>query len=429
MRLLSWPGKLFEGAYNTATIAWNATGDLYAWSVHITRLGVEAFAKRRFPKCYDELDGGDIRIMRAFLEPESASNTYSLLGGPDGFRAPETEMKLLLNPVASARFADDAYGPVANRDNSFVIAEGGAKQGSERWLFINGIATTREMAKLNVSQLTKLFGHDFINVHNPTQGVVHDIVESALQKFTNINTEPSARAFIEIADALLDPSVKKVRVVAHSQGTIIVGDALDLIYCGIDKKFFDRTNMNDEELEQFLSLSHGTLPSYEMRKRFADLKDQTKLVCDKLELYMFANAASRMCYLNEESCLPHIESYVNESDIVTRLGALARDEFHREDLIRIDGPVLFRTGYGHLLNAHYLPALTNGAYTPLKPLANEDERCIESSIHEAVRGNPCARNPKRVTKNAAPRLAGLLVKPPRAAKKVAKRGPPDARPD
>jgi hypothetical protein len=46
-------------------------------------------------------------------------------------------------------------------------------------------------------------------------------VESVLQKFTNINSDPSARAFVEIADALLEDAVKKVCVVAHSQGTTL----------------------------------------------------------------------------------------------------------------------------------------------------------------------------------------------------------------
>ncbi len=55
----------------------------------------------------------------------------------------------------------------------------------------------------------------------------------------------------------------------------------------------------------------------------------------KLELYMFANAASRMCYFYEDSrgVAPYIESFSNRHDIVSRLGCLAQDHVQQADLM------------------------------------------------------------------------------------------------
>ncbi len=69
----------------------------------------------------------------------------------------------------------------------------------------------------------------FTTIYNPTQGLIRDIVESAMQKFTNVNSETVARALIALAAALADPSVEKVRVLAHSQGSIVMGDVLDML--------------------------------------------------------------------------------------------------------------------------------------------------------------------------------------------------------
>lgn len=397
------PGRAAELLRDASVIGLNATGEIYDWIVNINRLRIESFAKRRFSECYEQLDGGDIRLMTAFLEPEWMSNTWSLLYGRG---SSEVRSEYSLDRPGVVALVDDAFGPLAMRDNSFVVAQDGAYDNDERWFFINGIATSRDLARLNVEALARLFNRKFITIHNPTQGPVHDLVEAALQKLTNINTEPVARAFVEITAALLDPMVKKVVVIGHSQGTIVTGDVLDLIYCSVDPKYFDRTNMNREDFEEFFVFSHGTLNSDELRAARAQLNGQDALVCEKLELYMFANAASRMCYLDCDGRKPRIESFANERDIVTRLGVLASDAFHAEDLIRIDGPVFTCRRYGHLLNTHYLPGLLAGEYKLLSPHA---DRCIGSSVHEDVLGNPCDKNPQRVAGDTDSRLMGQYL--------------------
>jgi hypothetical protein len=182
---------------------------------------------------------------------------------------------------------------------------------------------------------------------------------------------------------------------------------LDLLYLSIDECFFDRTNMNDEDLREFLNVSNGTVKSGELRRLKDQLEAAGKKLLEKLELYMFANAASRMCYALPEKKCPHIESYANEHDIVTRLGSLARDDFHKEDLIRIDGSLFTRTRSGHLLNAHYLPDFERDLYE-LKLGQEPEDRFIGSSIHDPVLGNPGTKHPKYEPGPGFPKLRQYL---------------------
>lgn len=397
------PGKLADRSVESIVVGSNATRQLITWFTYVHRLGVLSLAERMFPELYEDLDGGDKRILRAFLDPESISNTASLLFGKGVFGE---NAELSMPPREVIRLLRDAFGTEATFDNSFVERDAGVAACRERWFFINGIATSREFARRNVATLRTAFGRPFTLIHNPTQGLTTDLMESCLQKFTNANTEPVARAFLEIAQALLDDATQLVAVIAHSQGTIITGDVLDLVYISIDPKLYDRTNLNDEDWDFFTSYSSGTVKAAELRRAASQLRDRGPEVLAKLELYMFANAASRMCYVDAERRLPHIESYANEHDIVTRLGCLARDDFHEEDLIRIDGSLFTCNRYGHLLNAHYLPDFFTGAYR----LRNEHvAQSIGGSVHDPVTGNPCLKHPKHVSGPVQSRLAERLV--------------------
>jgi hypothetical protein len=403
LQLLADIGRLCANLREASAIAYNGSREGVDWFFKIHRLYIETYTRRHFPDCYALLDGGDIRMITAFLEPDSLSNTYSLLAGEGGWGL---QSEFRLPPSQLAAYLADMFGTLAQRDSPVVIADDAAYRSGERWFYINGIINSRALVVRNAAALKAAFDRDFITIHNPTQGLVHDIVESALEKFTNTNTEVVARAFLELAHALLDPHVERVCVVAHSQGTIIMGDVLDLIYAGIGERYLDRTNMNDEDVASFRNFSYGTVHAYEIRRLMDMLRDRAEEVAKKLELYMFANAASRMCYLFPKRCLPHIESYANEHDIVTRLGALARDAFHEEDLVRIDGPVFTSNRYGHQFSAHYLPGFVAGQYQLLEPYKGP---CIGDSVHDAVRGNPCAKNPLRTEGPTQSRLRGYLA--------------------
>jgi len=122
-------------------------------------------------------------------------------------------------------------------------------------------------------------------------------------------------------------------VIAHSQGTIIAANIL----------------------ERLTQLHRGEIaPPGSSRYGLATLTtDQVA----KLEIYAFANCATRMPYIDGDLCVPWLESYGNQWDLVARLGMLAPDKDGTG--VRIDGPIYQRAdSTGHLLNEHYLLPVT-----------------------------------------------------------------------
>lgn len=218
----------------------------------------------------------------------------------------------------------------------------------EAWFYINGVMTNDSVAQLNSAQLAQLFHRPITMIWNATDSVPIDLVECALGKQWYWNVEPAVVGFPPLYDALRDDNKKRVVVIAHSQGTIILANILQLLqevgparaeaaveaYAPPEIVFPDETDIKPGDFDP-LSDDH--------------LK--------KLEIYLFANCANKMAYLKEppvgERPVPWIESYGNEFDIVARLGMFAPHA--AEHGIQLAGPMYQHNGkWGHLFGAHYL---------------------------------------------------------------------------
>lgn len=217
----------------------------------------------------------------------------------------------------------------------------------ESWFFINGVATDEALARLNAEYLALLFHRPITLVHNATNALGIDLLECAVGKGWDIMCEPALRALPEIVAALDDPAKRRVIVVCHSQGTIIMANVLRALI--------------DETARAELAAARGRLqqarpapPALPTVEGVADPKHLSKL-----EIYSFATCATVMTHCR--SCrrtrkgkpVPWLEHFANEHDLVARLGMLApRKQQHG---IRIDGDAYCRTNaWGHLLNQHYL---------------------------------------------------------------------------
>ena len=119
-KALSRAGRMLETLYESAVISRNLAHELHDWVFHINRLSVLSFAQKNFADVYARLDGGDRRIISAFLEPEFISNTLSLLGKPM-FKDPLSEYRFGLDPLASFCWLRDAFGAQACNDTSYII--------------------------------------------------------------------------------------------------------------------------------------------------------------------------------------------------------------------------------------------------------------------------------------------------------------------
>jgi len=208
---------------------------------------------------------------------------------------------------------------------------------NEYWIFVNGVATTSQIAFSNVDKLHEMFRRPISLCHNPTDSVLVDLLECATGKllFFDWFWEPKPRRMLAdaVRDALIDAPKKYTRVVlvCHSQGTIIASNVI--------------TNAlwsNGPDIDG------------------AQIK---KLMKKYLEVYAFANCANQMpdCHLN------HLENITNGRDTVAWLGALFPFWNFWQDTngrgIEIGGTFVTEPYlWGHLLNTHYLHPMQNNRY-------------------------------------------------------------------
>ncbi len=198
---------------------------------------------------------------------------------------------------------------------------------SESGIFINGIAVTPEVAKSNSKQMFKMFQRPVTTAYNPANGMIADIIECAIWKTGALDVfgwcdSPPRQNLIKILKKELERDDKKtVVLLAHSQGTIITGNAI-------------------EDLAT--------------EKKYADL------MLAKLEVYTFANCAHVM----SEDKVRRLENLYNRRDWVAWLGQLFPfPQLWKNDKgkpIKITGLAFEEpTSWGHLLNTHYLLPMEN----------------------------------------------------------------------
>jgi hypothetical protein len=253
----------------------------------------------------------------------------------------------------------------------------------EHWFFINGIITDSAVAQINAAYLANLFHRPITLVQNSTDSFWLDLLECALGKAWYLTTESAEKAFPPIYDALKSEK-KKVVVICHSQGTIIMAVVLRSLIAITRRAAAAR-----------MAGAEGIAPPEfiypdEMPLNLDDFEPLEEAELAKLEIYAFANCANTMRYYrppakerapipgidaqerapipgiganerapipgigaNERAPIPWIESFGNQHDLVARLGMLAPRPGKWG--IDIQGPRYERFGaWGHLLNEHYL---------------------------------------------------------------------------
>eukprot|EP00545_Synedropsis_sp_CCMP1620_P003654 CAMPEP_0119026876 /NCGR_PEP_ID=MMETSP1176-20130426/36202_1 /TAXON_ID=265551 /ORGANISM="Synedropsis recta cf, Strain CCMP1620" /LENGTH=275 /DNA_ID=CAMNT_0006982691 /DNA_START=167 /DNA_END=994 /DNA_ORIENTATION=+ len=104
----------------------------------------------------------------------------------------------------------------------------------EQWIYVNGMAMTKSLALRNTNDLARMFQSRVLCVHNPTKGIFSDLFECA----SGVSDSKDMRATYAAAagvlsellrDVLLDGEVETVRLVGHSQGTILTTVAVEIL--------------------------------------------------------------------------------------------------------------------------------------------------------------------------------------------------------
>ncbi|CAB4381444.1 unnamed protein product [Rhizophagus irregularis] len=183
----------------------------------------------------------------------------------------------------------------------------------EKWFFINGVTVNEEWLDQNCKYLEERFGIGVTGILNRSYGIFWDFVEAVLERSFNFETIPVHWATCNILRELRNENVKVVRLVAHSQGTIIA-------YLTVRKLFTELSYTNEQNY------------------------------LNKLEVYTFANVCRD--FINPNGLVGHIEHYVNKRDPVAMLGVLNETAGNR-----IEGNVFINDtlneGKGHLFNSFY----------------------------------------------------------------------------
>ncbi|WEM41544.1 lipase family protein [Photobacterium sp. DA100] len=208
---------------------------------------------------------------------------------------------------------------------------------NEKWFFINGICTSKDMAKENARMLSKVFGRPITPLHNPTNGMLPDIFEAItgrdFDKYTNIARTAKNLIWDELQQLKVHTIDKntdtnhhhKIVVIGHSQGGIILSNVVGKLILEHHKDPL----LNHLEVYTFAS-AHDEYPS-------------------------FGNQKGPSNYLS-----PFTEHFANDGDFVARLGVL-----HETD--KTKGNVFEKKGSGHLLNYHYLRDFLAGKYDVTQP--------------------------------------------------------------
>lgn len=246
----------------------------------------------------------------------------------------------------------------------------------EHWIFINGICTNEDVAKLNSGLISQLFKRPVSVVHNATDSTLVDLYECVVGKTFETDpslddsqsmTEPAIKATLAVLAALRDPQKQKVVLLCHSQGTIITANVLRALKNTLTQI---RTIKQGKQVDQLDSLSQMVFDlcwqTDFTETSCEEVDNQLIAMMQKLEVYTFANCADKMTYVcyaqndqGEDIGLPYIENFANQFDLVARLGVLSplRDDSAESPIIDIDGAVYEKQGlaaWGHLLNQHYL---------------------------------------------------------------------------
>ena len=192
------------------------------------------------------------------------------------------------------------------KDQFELLEVGDFSCSREKWFFVNGICTSKDMASFNALCLSNLFEKNITVVYNPTQGIAVDLLECVIERTFNRTCKTSLNFYHEILQAF--KTYDSIKIIAHSQGGIITSRVLRL-------------------LEQY----------------------QSPEIYKNLEVYTFGSGT------NEDVSLPDVyqEHFANSEDFVAQVGVVQAN---------VKSNLFIYKSRGHLLNRDYLEHFAMGYF-------------------------------------------------------------------
>ncbi|KAF0441718.1 hypothetical protein F8M41_003764 [Gigaspora margarita] len=212
---------------------------------------------------------------------------------------------ILLYPIREMRLAEeDCREPLIHTE----------EHDGERWFMLNGVMVNKNWLNENCKRLEHRFNKGVTGILNSSYGIIWDTAETILMRSFDDESIPVRWASWNIFQALKDKNIKKVILVAHSEGCVIANLVIKKLYW---------------------ELSYSEKDAYE-----EDL-------LSKLEVYTFANIARE--FINPKGLIKCIEHYANEEDLIAKMGVL-----HEVENPRFHGKIFVnKNARGHLFNRYY----------------------------------------------------------------------------
>lgn len=240
-----------------------------------------------------------------------------------------------------------------------TVQLGNDKNRGEKWMFINGVATSHSQLRKTVDNLSATFKRPVTGIHNRSYGLVGDLIECLIQRSFAYHTQDIRIAEAALIQALKDDTISKVVVIAHSQGGIVISLALDRLYCILPAEVFTKL-----EIYTFGSAAasfHNPLTKHVPSEPASPTTSRILRKATTDTTMTMTSAADGDARGFSEPEIPNrlihtIEHYVNGRDLVPRWGVL----YH----------ILLSTGStysgrvfvhehasGHLFDEHYLAVM------------------------------------------------------------------------
>ena len=240
----------------------------------------------------------------------------------------------------------------------------------EKWIFLNGVSVGQHWLQSNLNRLSRTFGRPVLGVHNPTTGIVFDVIECLVQRCFCYATLDIRNAYVKVKEALEDRQYNKVIFIIHSQGAIegsMIVDWLldevprDLLYQLEIYTFGNASNhMNNPHKSPDWLNAAKQLPPHSATAKAPSIDTQiaTNGISDQ------PSTASSP----PKKAIGHIEHYAHTGDFVARWGVLhftkppaptpANASNPNDRYInRFMGRIFIHHASGHMLNQHYLETM------------------------------------------------------------------------
>ncbi|KAH2458198.1 hypothetical protein KXV18_006124 [Aspergillus fumigatus] len=219
---------------------------------------------------------------------------------------------------------------------------------TEPWFFINGIATGKHWHQSNLTALADTFGRQIVGIHNPTKGVILDLVECLIQRDleTGATSRRARRIYYEESCSHRPFARRDCRVLDHRLAIWRAEPIPD-------------TETRDIHLRQRSEAvpQPAAARAAPQRSGWNDTRRQ----------------------IQGERAIRNIEHYANTKDFVANIGALqfTASAGAYSNASVFSGTVFIREGSGHLFNMHYL-----------HPMFGEHSAFMESTVDVRPRNGP-----------------------------------------